>query len=300
MIAFSCRRCATRFKVPDDLAGKKARCKKCGQNLQVPQAPAAVAAVAATGLFRMGAVQSDQPPASPIPNPDAKARSHSAAPASLRLAPIPSLDDLKPVAKREPLWEDDDGVEYELDKPIARPAAKPALQVPKQRIRLFWGRGGIAEALLLISRRFSDYAYLFSIPFLLLLLLAIILKQRELSILAAVVVVLLNIVRFGIDGFVLVALAFKNGPVDGVLFFIPPFTFYYLSKRGKILKEAMARFLSPAVPIVCVLLLFMFVPWLRGAEPKQDATVRERLRNNLQTVKENVEAKARPSQDAEN
>ena len=243
MIAFSCRRCATRFKVSDGLAGKKARCKKCGQSLQVPQAPAALASVAATGLFRMGAVQADQPPASPAPNPDGKARGNSAAPASLRLAPIPSLDDLKPVAKREQLWEDDDGVDYELEKPIANPAAKPVLQLPKQRVRLFWGRGGIAEMLLITVRKFSDYAYLVSIPFFLLLLLAIILKQRELSVLAAVVVVLLNIVRFGIDGFVLVTLAFKNGPVDGVLFFIPPFTFYYLNKRGKILKEALRRFL---------------------------------------------------------
>jgi formate hydrogenlyase subunit 3/multisubunit Na+/H+ antiporter MnhD subunit len=73
---------------------------------------------------------------------------------------------------------------------------------------------------------------LISLPVLLLLLLAIILKQRELAITAAGVIILLNIVRFGIDGFVLVTLAFKTSPVDGVLFFIPPFTFYYLNKRG--------------------------------------------------------------------
>ena len=56
MIAFSCQRCATHFKVPDSLAGKKAHCKKCGESLRVPQAPAALASVAATGIFRMGAV----------------------------------------------------------------------------------------------------------------------------------------------------------------------------------------------------------------------------------------------------
>lgn len=305
MIAFSCRRCATRFKVPDGLAGKKARCKKCGQNLQVPQAPAAVASVAATGLFRMGAVQPDQAWPQPAPGatqPESKSRGRSAAPSSVRLAPIPSLDDLKPVdRKRERLWEDDDGVEYELEKPVGTPAAKPLHQLPKPRARLFWGRGGIAELLLVTLRKFSDYAYLVSVPFLLLMLLAIILKQRELAVFAAVVVILLNISRLGIDGFVLVTLAFKNGPVHGVLFFIPPFTFYYLSKRGKILKEALQRFLSPALPIIGVVLLFIFVPWLRGGDTKPvDASIRDRLRSDLRDVRENIKTRIDTPQNAQN
>ena len=161
IIASSCRRCATRFKVSDNLAGKKAHCKKCGQSLRVPQTPAAVA----TGLFRMGAVEADRP----SPRPDAqgvlKSTARTAAPASLRLAPIPSLDDLKPVAsKRERLWEDDDGVEYELEKPITKPADTPVFEVAKQRVRLFWGRGGIAEVFLVTLRKF-DLRYVCRCPF---------------------------------------------------------------------------------------------------------------------------------------
>ena len=67
--------------------------------------------------------------------------------------------------------------------------------------------------LLIAIRKISDYTYLVSIPFLLLMLTAIILKQRELAILAAVIVVLLNAIRLCMDGFVLVTLAFKHGPV---------------------------------------------------------------------------------------
>ena len=148
MIAFSCRRCATRFKVPDNLAGKKAHCRKCGQHLQVPPAPAAVASVAATGLFRMGAVQPGQVPAPRTPQPESNSHRRSAAPSSLRLAPI-SLDSLKAVAERERLWEEDDAVEYELEKPIDVPAATAAPQLAQPRGRLFWGRGGIAEVLLI-------------------------------------------------------------------------------------------------------------------------------------------------------
>jgi predicted Zn finger-like uncharacterized protein len=300
-IAFSCRRCRTRFKVPDSLAGKKARCKKCGQSLQVPQAPAVVASAAETGLFRMGAVEPDQPPSPRAPQPESKSHGWSAAPASLRLAPIPSLDDLKPVAKRERLWEDDDGVEYELEKPVNVPVAKAAPQLAQTRGRLFWGRGGVAEVLLIASRKISDYAYLVSIPFLLLMLLAIVLKQRELAVFAAVVVILLNIVRLGIDGFALITLAFKKGPVHGVLFFIPPFTFYYLSQRGKVMKEALGRFLGPALPIIGVLLLFIFVPWLRGGEEKAiDMSIRDRLQNDLRGVRENIKTRIDTPQDSKN
>jgi hypothetical protein len=247
----------------------------------------------------MGAVQADQPPPRQARQTVPEVPTRGSAPSSIRLAPI-SLDDLKAVAERERLWDEEDKVEYELEKPVVERSDVPVFEVPKQRVRLFWGRGGIAELLLLTLRKFSDYAYLTSLPFLLLLLLAIILKQRELAITAAMVVILLNIVRFGVDGFVLVTLAFKSGPIGGVLFFIPPFTFYYLNKRGKVMKEALKRFLGPAVSIIGVLLLFIFVPWLRGADSSQDATTRERLRDNIGTVKETMETKILPPQDPMN
>jgi hypothetical protein len=298
-IAFSCQRCKTRFKVPDRLAGKKARCKKCGQNLHVPDAPAAVASAAATGLFRMGAVQANQPPSAPAPQPKSPPRGPSFAPSNPRLAPI-SSDDLKPVAQeRKRQWADDDSIEYTLQKQSAdAPTAKPTRQGPLSRRRLFWGQGGIVEVLLVALRKISDYAYLVSIPFLLLILMAIILKRRELAIIAAVVVILLNVVRLGIDGFVLVTLAFKKGPVQGVLFFIPPFTFYYLSKRGQVMKEALGRFLGAALPIIGVALLFIFVPWLRGNEKDEGAAIGGRVRNDLWTVGQNMNAEIRTPQDS--
>jgi hypothetical protein len=94
------------------------------------------------------------------------------------------------------------------------------------------------------------------------------------------------------DGFVLVTLAFKHGPVQGALFFIPPFTFYYLSKRGKVMKEALRRFLGGALPIIGVLLLVIIVPWLRGEEAMDvGASIQDRLRNDLHDVKEIIKTK---------
>lgn len=294
VIEFSCRQCGTHFKVPVTLAGKRAHCKKCGQQLLVPRVMAPAASVATTGIFRLGDVEASALPPPPSVPAGVGVPRRSAAAESLRLAAIPSLDNLQPVKpKEERLWEDDDGVEYELEKQVDVPPPKLPRQFRQPGGSMFWGRGGIAEVALIWLRSLSDYAYLASLPLLLAILLAIVFKQRELAILAAVVVILLNLGRFAVDGFVLVTLAFKNSPVEGVLFFIPPFTFYYLHKRGKVMKEALNRFLAPAVPILGVILLFFFVPWMRGSESSQAGNFRTRLRSDFGEVKESINDKMR-------
>lgn len=302
VIAFTCPGCMTPFRVPDRVAGKTAKCKKCGGTIKIPAAPAAVAAsVAATGVFRMGAVQSNRPQA-------AMAAEHPirpAAPSSLQLAPI-TEDRLPKMARKKPnLWEEDDSVEYELAKPTSIPkrslpkkrASNPLYSPPRGG---FWGRGGLGETMLLSLNKISDFAYLISIPFLLLILVAIVLKERPLAIGGAAIVILLNVGRLAVDGFALATLAFKNGPVHGVLFFIPPFTFYYLSKRGRVMKNALGRFLSPLLPIVGVVLLFVFVTWLRGSDEAPEGSIEGRIQHGLGVVEEKmgvVEEKIRDKTD---
>ena len=216
----------TRFKVPESFGGKKARCKKCGHVMKVPVLPPPAASVATSGMFRLGAVQPEQLKPAHEATKVASRKTPSIGKTSLRLAPV-SLNDLKPDADDRPkLWEDADSIEYELEKPVRRPAA---VELPATSNlsagSLLWGRGGIAETVLIFLRKVSDFAYLLSIPFVLLILMSIVLKQRDLAIVSAVVVIFLNISRLLIDGFSLVALAFKKGPLAGVLFFVQPFTF---------------------------------------------------------------------------
>jgi hypothetical protein len=296
MISFSCHQCATRFNVADALAGKKARCKKCGTQLLVPKQPLAAAAVAASGIFRMGAVHSEQhqPVAHASPSP---APAKSEAPSSIRLAPI-SVAELDALAQREKLWEDDDGVAYELEKPAYESAE---VFVPKPRKSFgdkLWERGGLLELALVGLRKISDFAYLISVPILLGMLLCIIFKQRELAVAAGAIVILLSLARLALDGFVLFTLAFKNGPLEGLLFFIPPWTFYYLNRRGKVMKEAFSRFLGGAVPVLGVVALAIFVPWLRGSD-QQLAEVADpsRLRSELQDVRESIKTRIEPTDD---
>jgi hypothetical protein len=56
--------------------------------------------------------------------------------------------------------------------------------------------------------------------------------------------------------FHLVLVPFMDGPIQGLLFFVPPFRFYYLYKYWKRMKQATLQFLSPAAPIVGIILAF--------------------------------------------
>ena len=294
-ISFACPHCMTRFKVPESFGGKKARCKKCGHVMKVPVLPPPATSVATSGMFRLGAVQPEQlKPAHEATKVSPPGKMPSVGKTSLRLAPI-SFNALKPDADDRPkLWEDTDSIEYELEKPAYQPAvAKLPSKFASSAGGLLWRRGGIAEKLLTVLHKVSDFAYLLSIPFMLLILLAIVLKQRELAVASAVVVIFLNISRLLIDGFALVALAFKKGPLAGVLFFVPPFTFYYLAKRGKVMKEALLRFLVPTIPILGVVLLFLLVPWLRGSESQQATLMGDRVQKQLGTLEESLEKKFR-------
>ena len=51
MITFTCPGCQATFKLPDELAGKPARCSKCDQRFTVPAAVHARAAVVKTGIM---------------------------------------------------------------------------------------------------------------------------------------------------------------------------------------------------------------------------------------------------------
>ena len=50
MISFNCQQCGRAFNVPDEFAGRRAKCKSCGTPVVVPRASHAMAGVAAAGV----------------------------------------------------------------------------------------------------------------------------------------------------------------------------------------------------------------------------------------------------------
>ena len=69
MIDFACETCGKRFRVADELAGRKAKCKECGSSITIPSAVVPVAAGVATAAAATAAVPAARPkPAGTMPN----------------------------------------------------------------------------------------------------------------------------------------------------------------------------------------------------------------------------------------
>lgn len=79
-----------------------------------------------------------------------------------------------------------------------------------------------------VFRWVNESAYLVSVPFLICLILGLAVSNHSLMVLGATAVVLLNLGRIIAGLANLVVIPFRDSPVQGVLFLIPPLTFVYL------------------------------------------------------------------------
>ena len=114
-----------------------------------------------------------------------------------------------------------------------------------------------------LFRWLNETAYLISVPFLMLILLGAIVGSRPLALLGATAVVLLNIGRIVAGVANLAVVPFREGIFQGIMFLIPPLTFFYLSSHWNKLKKPTMRIVGPIVTIALVFLAFTLIPSLR-------------------------------------
>lgn len=133
--------------------------------------------------------------------------------------------------------------------------------------------GGILRVL----RFVDDWAYLISIPFLVLIVFAIAIGNRPLVHTGAVVVVLVNFGRFWTDLLALFVRPFKEGPVHGLMFFFPPYAIFFISRHWDKFQGTFRRLLTSFVPIVLVILAYAFIPVI-DPSIQSAPTAREKLR----------------------
>jgi predicted Zn finger-like uncharacterized protein len=152
MITFSCPGCQATFRLPDEMAGKSARCSKCNHRFSVPggAAPAAAPGVSAAaartsapavGAPAIGAPAVAPPKSAPAPRPVAAAAAAMpavampAAAAPLKkvaLNPVPEVleaeivDDEppRPAKRPEPVYDDVEVADDLDDRPRSRRAAR--------------------------------------------------------------------------------------------------------------------------------------------------------------------------------
>lgn len=254
-IVFFCSHCGARFEVAEQAAGKSGRCKRCGERIAVPAATPKPAAVAAPQAGGAGPAWLD----------------HMSS--QVALAPL-TIDRVPGVRKRDPKAppiDDDlgDSKPYAMVSSWKLPATTPVRGTtgPAGATTIGWRHAwGAVQRLF---RRINEFAYLLSVPFIMLLLIGATMHNRSLALLGAEAVVLLNVGRVASGLANILAIPFREGPATGLLFLIPPFTIKYMIDNWNKLRRPTQRVVTPLLTIAAVVLAFVFLPSLSGGGDKK-------------------------------
>jgi DNA-directed RNA polymerase subunit RPC12/RpoP len=315
MLMFSCEHCGKRFQVDESAQGKRGRCKDCGHVMRIPHAGAAkVEHAHVAGEARAHSPESPfrLSPAEPPPG-----RHHEIA--------APHHEPVRPSHQgepRHPYGEPDTEFELIVDQAelaAAIPAPPEVLRGIREieefkkdpsgykivgdrggRFFSFFGGGGDRPAswlyvrwragitgILKVLRFIDDWAYLISVPFLVLVLFAIVTSSRGLVHAGAVVVVLVNYGRFWADFIAFFVRPFQDGPIQGLAFLFPPYTVYYLFAHWGRMKPILRRMLTSCIPIVLVILAYAFLPSV-NPEFKDVHGVRARLKIGAEVLEKDI------------
>lgn len=282
-IVFFCQSCGARFEVSPGQAGKKGRCKRCGQNMQVPRAeqlasmtgmnavakagePAGVGVGAGAGAAASKLAVSMRGDAGQPAGQSMSTWLRSAA-TSIGLSPL-TVDHM-PVIGREWAKKIDDDLGdskpylvmsgYDPGAALAHGSGKPAGIVTR-----VWRRetGHVAK----LFRKVNELAYMASIPFILILLFGAVTKGRGTALFGATFVVLLSLIRIvsGVANLMVVPLR------DGL-------------NSGK-MKKPFQRVVEPVVMIALVIVGFTFIPWLRS-DRAASGSIADRLKAEATELK---------------
>jgi hypothetical protein len=289
-IVFFCQSCGARFEVPPTSAGKKGRCKSCGQMMTVPKAQELASMVAMPALA-MAAVGAGASAGARVGATDVKSGNSlgwlAAANSNVALAPI--TEEKMPAfgARRQvkPQYDDDlgDSKPYQISAPIRPGAARSSGRGPSGAT-ILWKKnlGGLQK----LFRKLNETAYLISVPFLLVILLGAIVQSRPLALVGGTAVVLLNIGRIVAGVANLAVVPFREGIFQGIMFLIPPLTFFYLSSHWNKVKKPTMRIVGPFVTICLVFAAFLLIPSLRkDGKMVSVKNVKDELRNEAKSLK---------------
>jgi hypothetical protein len=244
-IVFFCQSCGARFDVDPRMAGKKGRCKKCGQHMAIPRAEE-LASSAAMPALAMAGVGGGVAAGASLGGPAVAASIGSLLRAGISQAVLaPITIDRMPMGPRKPtkpspLDDAEDSKPYMLAQPVNQNRGRVKPQ-DHAVVRLWRNQlGGLQK----LFRNISQAAYLLSVPFIMILILGAAVGSRSTALMGATAVVLLNVGRLiaGAANFSLVPFR------DGI--------------NWKKMKKPAWRIAEPALTIVAVVLAFTFIPSL--------------------------------------
>jgi DNA-directed RNA polymerase subunit RPC12/RpoP len=298
-IIFMCENCGKGFNVDERSQGRRGRCSQCGHVMRIPGHRVAEhmhAAAPATEPVADPPFKLSPPEPHPLarhvilPAVAEPAPHHSVEPRLSAFGLAPSTAGTQPPHANEPR------VQFELLDDDADPASvvpvspeiarglheiaefeknRRGYKIEGDRSGVFslfglrepgpaswlytkW-RAGVGSVLK-VFRWVDTWAYLISVPFLILMILGIAAENRPFIHTGAVVVVLANYGRFWADLLAFFIRPYKDGPLHGLAFLFPPYAIYYLATRWDHMKKIVRRIATSCIPIVLVVLIYSFLP----------------------------------------
>jgi hypothetical protein len=112
-------------------------------------------------------------------------------------------------------------------------------------------------------------------------------KQNKWTLIGISGIVVLNLVRFVVGAANLVVIPFRKNPVEGILFLIPPITFYYLWRHWNKLRKPVSRVVGPLFALALVVAAYAFVPGLSRAG-RAGGGIEQRLEASVDNLKRDV------------
>jgi hypothetical protein len=206
------------------------------------------------------------------------------------LAPI-SVDGVRGITRKpyDPLDEPSIPGPYKL----ASAPSLPALYVAHGKAAGAVTRGyrGAMGKVQMVFRWLNESAYLVSVPFLMFVLLGLAVGNHSLLVLGATGAVLLNIGRIVAGVANLVVIPFRESPIQGILFLIPPITFFYLAQNWKKVHRPVKRIIGPILTLALVGAAFLIEPALQSARTTE-GSLQDRAKAGVGTLKKGVREQA--------
>ncbi len=265
-IVFFCQSCGARFEVDPRMAGKKGRCKKCGQPMTIPRAEE-IASMVAMPALAAAAVGARVASGTSAVDGGSSIGSWLKEGAISKVALAPLTVDRIPLFKKkpDPLDDAEDSKPYVLAKPLVENRGRA--RVHDNVVVRVWRRqlGGVQK----VFRKINETAYLLSVPFLMILLFGAAVRNRPMALFGATVVVLLNIGRLVSGVANLAVVPFRDG-ID-------------LTK----MKKPIRRVVEPVLTIGVVVLAFTFIPWLSSGKSAK-GNIGDRIRTGAKALKKDI------------
>ncbi|MEZ6048611.1 MAG: hypothetical protein R3C11_24150 [Planctomycetaceae bacterium] len=281
-ISFSCPKCGRSFSVRDELAGRAGRCNSCQHCFQVPQLEPVLDSAATSGHYQLGGAAAR------------KQAGEYQVPSSVGLAAV-SAHSLERIRRNERRWEEEDNSgSYHVVTPkvtwqAKRRAAKRRKKSgpPGALKEFYWKRiGGVRNLL----DNLNEFGYLLCVPFIAILIISVIWQSRDWAVTGASGIILINIIRFYINLIHLAVIPFRKSLMQGILFLIPPITFYYLYKHWKPMKKGAFKLFGPLFQIFAVILVFTMLPFLHSDEQSKNLPLPERMKQETKSLFEETDA----------